>query len=103
MKMRIVFLAATASIFLSLTIFAYCQGPSGWERAPMMNPRYAMMNMIGAKIVATEDGGIVILVGNKLIKYDKELNLVKETEVKVDVAPPMGRMMPPAGMDNTKE
>lgn len=34
------------------------------------------------KVVATSDGGIVILTGNTIIKYDKDLNLVKEAEIK---------------------
>lgn len=44
-----------------------------------------MMMMMGRLMVATSDGGIVILVGNKLQKYDKDLNLAKETEIKVDM------------------
>ena len=40
----------------------------------------AMMD--SSSIVATQDGGVVILMGNELFKYDKELELVKQTEVK---------------------
>ena len=35
-------------------------------------------------MVATKDGGVVVMVGNKLFKYDRNLNLVKETEIKID-------------------
>ncbi|MGD9015021.1 MAG: hypothetical protein PVI33_03250 [Candidatus Omnitrophota bacterium] len=35
-------------------------------------------------MVALEDGGIVVMVGNKLIKYDKDLNLMKEVELEMD-------------------
>jgi hypothetical protein len=37
----------------------------------------------GKQMVAVGDG-IVVLVGNKLIKYDKNLNVVKEVQVKMD-------------------
>jgi len=36
-------------------------------------------------VVATSDGGIVVMIGNKLTKYDKNLNLVKEAEIKIDM------------------
>lgn len=40
----------------------------------------AMMN--SSSIVATQDGGVVVLMGNELFKYDKDLSLVKQTEIK---------------------
>jgi hypothetical protein len=39
--------------------------------------------MSGKQMVAVGDG-IVVLSGNKLIKYDKNLNVVKEVEIKAD-------------------
>ena len=33
------------------------------------------------QMVGTPDGGVIILSGNKLLKYDKDLNLVKEVEI----------------------
>ena len=44
----------------------------------------AMKKMMEKQIVATEDGGVVVLVGNKLLKYDKKLNLINETEIEID-------------------
>ena len=44
-----------------------------------------MMGMMPKQMVATSDGGVIVLIGNKLLKYDKDLNLVKETELKTDV------------------
>jgi hypothetical protein len=41
--------------------------------------------MTGKGMVATEDGSVVVLVGNKLFKYDKNLQLKKEAEIKCDV------------------
>lgn len=37
--------------------------------------------MMGKSVVATSDGGVVIVAGNKIIKYDKNLKLVKEVEI----------------------
>ena len=37
--------------------------------------------MMGKQMVATSDGGIVITIGNKLYKYDSNLNLQKEVEI----------------------
>jgi hypothetical protein len=44
-----------------------------------------MMGMMKpSSIVASNDGGVIVMTGNKLQKYDKNLNLVKEVEIKVD-------------------
>lgn len=45
----------------------------------MMRPMMMANNM-----VATSDGGFVVLVGNKLKKYDKNLVLQKEVEIDMD-------------------
>jgi hypothetical protein len=44
-----------------------------------------MMMMEGKKLVATQDGGAILMIGNKLIKYDSQLNIVKEVEIKIDM------------------
>ncbi len=53
-----------------------------------MQKMHSMSNMMKPKdkpyMVATSDGGVVILTGKKLVKYDKDLNLVKEVEIKSD-------------------
>jgi len=41
--------------------------------------------MMSKSVVATSDGGVVVLIGNKLQKYDKNLELKKEVEIKVDM------------------
>ena len=46
-----------------------------------------------SQMVATTDGGVVVKMGNKLLKYDKNLKLVKEVELNVD----MGHMYPMKG------
>lgn len=43
------------------------------------------------QMVATDEGGVFVLAGNKLIKYDADLNIEKEVEVKM----PMGGKMCP--------
>lgn len=45
----------------------------------------AMSRAVASSIVATSDGGVVVLVGNKIVKYDKNLNLVKEVTVEAAV------------------
>lgn len=43
------------------------------------------MHMFAPKTAfATTDGGIVVIVGNKIMKYDKDLKLKKEVELTVD-------------------
>ncbi|MCG8430228.1 MAG: hypothetical protein MJA29_03540 [Candidatus Omnitrophica bacterium] len=39
----------------------------------------------GASLAATGDGGVVVLIGPKLLKYDKDLNLVKEVDIPLPV------------------
>jgi len=51
----------------------------GWDKMSMMK------QMMQKQIVATEDGGIIVLIGNKLLKYDKNLNLKKEAEIPMDM------------------
>jgi hypothetical protein len=54
-----------------------------------------------SSMVATQDGGVIVLVMNKLQKYDADLNLVKEVEIKMPAmdkkqCPMMGMMGKPA-------
>ena len=48
-----------------------------------MCPMHGMMmkSAIEKEMVATEDGSVVVLAGNKLMKYDKNLNLKKEVTI----------------------
>jgi len=41
--------------------------------------------MMGKSLVATADGGVVVMCCNKLFKYDKDLVLQKEAEIKIDM------------------
>ena len=66
--------------------------PSGMqgmtEKGQMMRMCPMHRTMIGSimsiSIAPTEDGGVIVLAGDKLIKYDKDLNLVKEVQVAFD-------------------
>ncbi len=49
-----------------------------------MCPRHVMMGK--STLVASNDGGVILLVGNKLYKYDKNLKLVKEVEIKIETS-----------------
>jgi hypothetical protein len=40
--------------------------------------------MMSNSMVATQDGGVVVMIGNKLYKYDQNLSLKKETQISVD-------------------
>jgi len=51
-----------------------------------------MQSMMSPALLETKDGGIIVMSGTKLMKYDKDLNLVKEAEVKMDVEG-MGKLM----------
>jgi len=48
--------------------------------------REMMGSMMERKMIATSDGGVVVINGTKLDKFDKDLNFVKETELKSDTA-----------------
>ena len=46
---------------------------------------FPMMGMMPVgDMVATADGGVAILIGNTLIKYDSNLRLVKEIKIDTD-------------------
>lgn len=42
-------------------------------------------SMMEKKLVATEDGGIILMAGCKLIKFDKDLNKVKEVPIEINI------------------
>ncbi|WP_435549628.1 hypothetical protein [Desulfobacterium sp. N47] len=57
-----------------------------------------MCGMMSKSMVATEDGGVIIMIGNKIYKYDKELKLTKEAEVPIDYKNVKHMMMKMHGM-----
>jgi len=78
----------------------------GMMDGKMMGMCPMMQSMMQKQVVATSDGGIIVVAGNKLTKYDKDLNVIKEVELKMDMegmqkmmesmkgmCPMMGKMM----------
>ena len=79
----------------------------GMMDGKMMDMMGMMHSMMQKQVVATNDGGIIVVAGNKITKYDKDLNVVKEVELKMDMegmqkmmdnmkgmCPMMGKMKP---------
>jgi len=54
------------------------------EKMGMVGMMGTMGMMMKKEMVATPDGGVIVMAGNKLLKYDKNLDLVKEVEIKMD-------------------
>ena len=52
-------------------------GMMGMMGGKMMGMCPMMQSMMQKSVVATSDGGIVVVTGNKITKYDKDLNVVK--------------------------
>jgi len=76
------------------------QGAMGEKDAHKRGPMGSMMQaMMSKSMVATSDGGVVVLAGNRLLKYDKNLELVKEVKIKMESEEMRGKMtgmpMPP--------
>jgi hypothetical protein len=50
-----------------------------------IHPMAAMMRgMMSPSVVATADGGVVVRSFNRLMKFDKDLNLVKQADIPFD-------------------
>lgn len=70
-------------------------GKMGMGMMPMMAGKEKMMDqrmggmmmkaMMPSGIVSSENGGFVVLAGNKLLKYDANLELVKEAKIPMDM------------------
>ena len=55
------------------------------DQKPMAGMIMQLMGAMQKQMVSTNDGGVIVLTGNRLLKYDKDLNLVKEAELKTRV------------------
>lgn len=88
--------AGVLFIFAAYNVFAQKPKELMGEGMMMqqMNPGYPMGNcpmcatmcksMVDKAMAATSDGGIVVMVGYKLIKFDRDLNKVKEAQIAID-------------------
>ncbi len=89
---RTLSLVIVMAFILGLTVTCLAQ-MSGQEKGMMMGKcmKGEMMcpmhrcGMMCKKMLATTDGGIVVMMCNKLYKYDKDLNLKKEVEIPIDM------------------
>lgn len=87
---KIICMAVVAVFIAALAAVSFAQ-ESGNTDKPMMGKGMMGKGMMGhgmtgkGDIVATQDGGVIVMMGGKLYKYDKDLNLVKEAEVKIDI------------------
>ena len=97
-------------VFTVYTVFAQEKEKTGEEMMPkpMMTQKGAMqmcpmgggcpmgmmacMSMAGQSLAATEDGGVVLMAGCKLVKYDSALNKVKEVQIEMDVEAMQAKM-----------
>ena len=52
-----------------------------------------MCNKAGRQVVATSDGGIVVVTNDSIVKYDKNLSVVKEVALGGAAAEPMHKAM----------
>lgn len=97
---KIIVIAFVAVFIIASVALSFAQDPSKTDKSMMckemtmgkgmmrhgMMSKCSMHGMMGkGGMVATQDGGVIVMTGNKLYKYDKDLNLVKETEVKMDM------------------
>lgn len=59
---------------------------TGEGQTTCMCPMHQMMTdaMMCKCIVATGDGGVIVIDGEKLMKFDENLNLVKQVQVPID-------------------
>jgi hypothetical protein len=104
MKKALFWMALILTVILGAYVLA-AEGPQGMmgrgmsmmDGNSMMKKGQGMMGMMkeeacpihpmaSGSMVATSDGGVIVMMGPKLLKYDKDLNLVKEVEIKIDWA-----------------
>ena len=109
---RLMFVFLLAMWFLGTSGISYAEekdpamGKGMKEGHGRMGQCMMMKKMMGKEMVVSGDSGVIILVGNKLLKYDSDLNLVKETEIKIDMEAMMekcGAMMKEGSMKEGSE
>lgn len=93
---KILFVVLAALFFAAGLTASYAEEQKGamMHKKDKGSMKHCMMmdKMMPSKMVATTDGGVIVLSGNKLLKYDQNLSLVKEAEIKMDVEAMMKKM-----------
>ncbi|MDD5085050.1 MAG: hypothetical protein PHE61_03275 [Candidatus Omnitrophica bacterium] len=95
---KVLFLVVVAAMVLGISLCSFAQPPScpmtgekgrpgegkGMKKGP--DPMCSMMMecAMDKEMVATSDGGVVVMTGDKIMKYDKDLVLKKETRLNLD-------------------
>ncbi len=97
---KVIFAVVVIGLFMTTSVISFAQeqgsmmgkgkkasikGKTGEGMMDMYSMHTMMKMMMGKTMVAAEDGGVIVLIGNKLVKYDKDLNLVKEVKIKIDM------------------
>lgn len=113
---KIIFAVVALSLLISLPAFAeeakkeemplsgsVAEAGSGMPMEKPLGMPMPGMGKMGcvmgkAQMVATDEGGVIVLAGNKLMKYDADLNLVKEVEIKMPMSPMGGKQCPMMGV-----
>lgn len=97
---KIILALVVLSLLVSVQAFAEETQKNEMPGMPMMGMGKMGCPMMGkAQMVATDEGGVIVLAGNKLLKYDADLNLAKEVEIPTPMSmggkqcPMMGKMM----------
>ena len=73
---------AVVALSLLISVPAFAEEMKKGEMPGMSMEKPMGMPMMGkVQMVATDEGGVIVLAGNKLMKYDADLNIVKEVEV----------------------
>ncbi len=73
------------------------------DRAEKMEFMHGMMRAVPPSMVATPDGGVIVFVGGKLKKFDRDLNLVKEVVVDPGLPMPCPMMKESGHLDVQKK
>ncbi|OGX10736.1 MAG: hypothetical protein A2351_07020 [Omnitrophica bacterium RIFOXYB12_FULL_50_7] len=100
--MKKIILAVMALLLLiSVPVFAEEAKKEEMPGMSMHGMEKKCASMMGkAQMVATDEGGVIVLAGNKLLKYDADLNLVKEVEISL---PRGGKQCPMMGKMTAKD
>ena len=91
---KIIVAVVALSLLISIPVFA---AEAKKEEMPGMSMMGMGRMMERTQMVATDEGGVIVLAGNKLLKYDADLNLIKEVDVKMPMGPMGGKQCPMMG------
>jgi hypothetical protein len=92
MKKRIFSVILMMMVSLTLTTALYAKHDETGSGKGMRGKHMMMKMMMQKSVVATSDGGVVVVAGNKITKYDKNLKVVNEADIKMDMEA-MGQQM----------